>query len=526
MPLRILLVALVIGTMVSCSTADRVPAGKPLTKAYVNPVYAPGTAVADPGAIRAQDGWFYLYATQGHNYGHKLENIQCARSKDLVSWERLPDCMPEKPKWARKKQNFWAPDVQYFNGRYVMYVSAEQNKNGFCIAAGTSAQPQGPFTNFERLVCGPSFANIDPMGFEDPLTKRKFLYWGSASQPIRVQELSADGLSFAPGSQAREVLPAIREPRGALKASDGYTYFFGTQIGHQEKPDNIQAVRTKDFITLEKLPDAMPVRPKWAHGKADHYTPQAVQLSDGVYGIYIAIATKHDESCISLGTSTQPGGPYSNFVKLDCSKKYKLLNPSVAVDPSTQRKFMYWENWENLQASYRELSSDGRSFLPGSKLQKTFTPPSIFQFDHVGWDNLIEGAWVTFKNGYYYLYYSGSECCSQRAHYAVSVARSGSPFGPFTRLSESRNSANSVVLKGNQTWFGSGHNAVIADDKGQEWILYHAIPRAKPRVLFNKKDTEPNRIILIDRIKYSPDGWPQIHDGTPSVAPQEAPAVK
>ena len=47
------------------------------------------------------------------------------------------------------------------------------------------------------LLLGAGFEYIDPMAFDDPATGKRLLYWGSGFQPIKVQELSEDRLSFA-----------------------------------------------------------------------------------------------------------------------------------------------------------------------------------------------------------------------------------------------------------------------------------------------------------------------------------------
>ena len=77
-------------------------------RTYVNPVI--GTEFADPAVLHAPDGWFYAYATQGSRAAGTL-NIQAARSMDLVRWQPLGDTLPEKPRWSRTKQKFWAPHV-------------------------------------------------------------------------------------------------------------------------------------------------------------------------------------------------------------------------------------------------------------------------------------------------------------------------------------------------------------------------------------------------------------------------------
>ena len=57
--------------------------GNPGAKSYKNPVFRE-ILVADPTVIRAEDGNFYLYATEsGKN------NIPILRSSDLVNWTKV-----------------------------------------------------------------------------------------------------------------------------------------------------------------------------------------------------------------------------------------------------------------------------------------------------------------------------------------------------------------------------------------------------------------------------------------------------
>jgi arabinan endo-1,5-alpha-L-arabinosidase len=57
-------------------------------------------------------------------------------------------------------------------------------------------------------------------------------------------------------------------------------------------------------------------------------------------------------------------------------------------------------------------------------------------------------------------------------------------------------------------WFAPGHNAVITDAAGQDWIVYHAVDTRKPREK-PSDDINTRRIMLIDRIGWE-NGWPVI----------------
>jgi arabinan endo-1,5-alpha-L-arabinosidase len=135
---------------------------------------------------------------------------------------------------------------------------------------------------------------------------------------------------------------------------------------------------------------------------------------------------------------------------------------------------------------------------------------------------LIEGSWVMRHRGYYYLFYSGDNCCGPKANYAVMVARSRHPTGPFQTLEQATGKPHSIILQQNARWRAPGHNSAITDDAGQDWIVYHAVDTRRPR---EKPADEINtrRIMLIDRITWK-NGWPAIEG--PSSTRRAAPSVR
>ncbi|WP_284734414.1 glycoside hydrolase family 43 protein [Sphingosinicella terrae] len=195
----------------ACATAP--PGETAAAGTYRNPVI--DSDFPDPAVLRASDGHYYVYATQGRHDGRML-NIQVARSRDLVAWERLGDALPAKPDWATRTQDFWAPHVAEHDGTFYLYYSAKPDaalddpSRGLCLAVATSTRPEGPFTDAGApLQCGDGFVNIDPMAYDDSATERRLLYWGSGFGPIKVQELAPDRISFAPGSRPIDLLRVV-----------------------------------------------------------------------------------------------------------------------------------------------------------------------------------------------------------------------------------------------------------------------------------------------------------------------------
>ena len=336
--------------------ADRASAASPadasLPATYVNPIL--DSDFPDPAVIEGHDGLYYAYATQTLRDGEWL-NIQVARSADLVHWTILGDALPDKPAWAQTTQDFWAPYVLYDGEKYVMYYSAKpdgcRNQHDHALAVAKSESPTGPFVDIgEPLLLGDGFEFIDPMAFDDPATGKSLLYWGSGFQPIKVQELGPDRMSFAPGS--------------------------------------------------------------------------------------------------------------------------------APVD-------LIWPN-----------------------------PTG-------GFPRLVEASWVIERNGYYYLFYSGDNCCGPDAEYGVMVARSKSAMGPFETLEQAKGVPHSLMLFKSEHWLAPGHNAIVTDKAGEHWIIYHAIDVNRPRQR-QQDEINSRRILLMDRIEWR-DGWP--HVGTPSDDPQAAPVT-
>jgi arabinan endo-1,5-alpha-L-arabinosidase len=322
--------------------------------AYMNPIL--DCDFPDPAIVRAPDGFYYAYATQTLRDGEWV-NIQVARSADLVHWDYVGDALPQKPDWARTTQDFWAPSVIFDGSTYFMYYSAtpdayHHHERGHALAVATSSSPAGPFVDMGMpMLLGAGFEYIDPMAFDDPVSGKHLLYWGSGFQPIKVQELAADRISF--------------------------------------------------------VPDSAPVDLIWPNGK------------------------------------------------------------------------------------------------------------------NGGFPRLVEASWVIFREGYYYLFYSGDNCCGPDAEYGVMVARSETSMGPFETLEQAKGVPHSLILVRNDRWLAPGHNCIALDEAGDDWIVYHAIDVDRPRQT-QEDEINSRRILLLDRIEWN-NGWPFV--GTPSCEPMPAPVT-
>jgi arabinan endo-1,5-alpha-L-arabinosidase len=209
--------------------------------------------------------------------------------------------------------------------------------------------------------------------------------------------------------------------------------------------------------------------------------------------------------CIGVAFSKNPEGPFvDKGSPILQGKGFSNIDPMAIIDPKSEKRILYWGS-DFAPIRVQELNDDWKSFKNGSEAKAI-----LFPNKNKDYEKLIEGAWVDYHNEKYYLYYSGDNCCGDHANYAVMVARSGNPFGPFETLGEANGSGNSVILEKDSSWFAPGHNSIMKDNKGQTWIAYHAIwPNEAAMARAEQKNKYVRRVMCIEPVEYI-NGWPVV----------------
>ena len=190
---------------------------------YNNPVI--NESLPDPTVIKADDGYFYLYATEN------IRNVPIYRSENLVDWRRVGTAFTDRTRPQMvPRGNIWAPDINLINGKYVMYYSKSTWGGEWeCgIGVATADRPSGPFTDVGKLFISSEIGvqnSIDPFYIEED-DGSKYLFWGSFRGIYGIQ-LSDDGLSIKPGAQKVQIAGTLTEGTYIYK-HDGYYYLFGS----------------------------------------------------------------------------------------------------------------------------------------------------------------------------------------------------------------------------------------------------------------------------------------------------------
>ncbi|HET9639087.1 MAG TPA: glycoside hydrolase family 43 protein [Allosphingosinicella sp.] len=92
--------------------------------------------------------------------------------------------------------------------------------------------------------------------------------------------------------------------------------------------------------------------------------------------------------------------------------------------------------------------------------------PVIVLANDLDWEgHLIEGPWVTFQQGRYWLFYAGNDFSTPA--YGIGVAVADHPLGPYSKQPE-------PLLRSTRAWTAPGHASVAPGLDGEPQLFFHA----------------------------------------------------
>jgi arabinan endo-1,5-alpha-L-arabinosidase len=333
-------------------------------------------------------------------------------------------------------------------------------------------------------------------------------------------------LALPSGAQAESCAdPDVIHGAGA----DRHWYLYCTsdaltasELGPDGKPvlHNVPMFRSLDLIHWSYQGDAFPTKPSWVSGFL--WAPEIV-YRNGQYRLYYAASDTSlpgGGSAIGVATSASPTGPWSDSGQPVVEPQGPVGGRRWIFDPEVLTakgvNYIYFGSYFG-GVAVRTLSADGLSTDPASQKQ-------------VAIDNRYEGTNIVVHNDWYYLLASATNCCNgPLTGYSVFAGRSRSPLGPFVdrdgvSLLAGRVGGTPVLAQNGNRWVGAGHNTVITDFSGQQWMIYHAVDRNDPYYAGNVGYTK--RPALIDPLDWK-QGWPMVRGGRgPSDSPQPGPAAQ
>ena len=287
-----------------------------------------------------------------------------------------------------------------------------------------------------------------------------------------------------------------------VKHSDGYYYAFctGTRI-----------IKSLDLVEWESVGIAISVRPTWGSSGASMWAPDVIFIK-GQYVMYYSLSKWDDPNPgIGLATAPHPTGPWTDLGKFFLSDEIGVNNsidPQAFIDVDG-RVYLIWGSFRGIYAI--ELTDDGLDFKDGSvgTANENKTRLAGFETSRPLEVNTFEAAYIIYRNNYYYLFLSNGQCCSGSYSYNVRVARAESVLGPYTDANQRSMLSGDVgtyVVFGNNQFAAPGHNSIVQDDVGNDWMLYHAYVG----------ENRNKRVLMLDKLLWDENGFPYLLGTTPS----------
>jgi arabinan endo-1,5-alpha-L-arabinosidase len=306
-----------------------------------------------------------------------------------------------------------------------------------------------------------------------------------------------------------------------IRAANGWYYAYATQTKRQGLILNLQVARSRDLVHWQYLGEGLPHKPRWAQSTQKVWAPHVSEHAGRYYMYYSARPDGADSLSLAVAVADAPTGPFVDLGQpLLSGPGFTCIDPMAFDDPITGQRLLSWGSgfgpiW------VQELAADRLRFAPGSTAQALIQPSMTD--DPTDYNRLVEAAWVHYHAGWYYLFYSGDNCCGAAAHYAVLVARARQATGPFQTLAEATGNPAATLLAANEHWRAPGHNCVVTDAAGTDWLACHAIdPRQPTFDAIDASEGYSRRVLILARLEYA-GGWPYVAGGTPMWQSQPAP---
>lgn len=223
--------------------------------------------------------------------------------------------------------------------------------------------------------------------------------------------------------------------------------------------------------------------PEWTTGS--FWAPEYYKIGDTYYIYYTARRKSDNRSYIGVATSKYPDRGFTDHGII-------IEHGKEAIDA-----FVFNDGGQ-LYITFKAYGLDDRPIeLLGARLSADGlkTEGEFFTLLKDTSRAGMEGQSILKMNNYYYLFYSGGNCCGQGCSYNVSVARSANFKGPY------QNFNGNPILSENDAWKCMGHGTFVSSEDGTMYYLHHA---------YNKKSNVfTGREALVSQMIYQEyTGWP------------------
>ncbi len=288
--------------------------------------------------------------------------------------------------------------------------------------------------------------------------------FGHAQPPANAQSLAA---------------PPVHDPVMIRQDSTYYVFCTGRGIAVWSSTD-------RQHWTAQ--PSVFATPPAWTisavPGFSGHFWAPDINYHNGRYYLYYAVsAFGKNTSCIGVAVNKTLDAHSADFKWEDLGKVlqsvpgrdlWNAIDPNLAFDDQGIPWLAFGSFWDGIKLV--RLSSDLRS---PAEPQQWYTiasrPRNPVIPDTVAGDAAIEAPFIFKKEKYFYLFVSFDYCCrGEKSTYKMMVGRSEKIMGPYLDRDgiPMTLGGGSLVLEGDKSWNGVGHNAVVSFADG-DWLVFH-----------------------------------------------------
>jgi len=320
---------------------------------------------------------------------------------------------------------------------------------------------------------------------------------------------------FAKNISAQEYQTNIPVHDPVIKKQDSVFYIFCTGRGVSVWSSKDMQAWKKEKPVFDTLPWAVQAVP----GFKNHIWAPDISYYNGLYYLYYSVsAFGKNTSCIGVATNktlhpSSPGFKWTDHGKVIQSypgkTNWNAIDPNIIADEKGNAWMTFGSFWDGLKQiplTKDRLNVKGDTInLPTIASRKKTAaeenPASVDDNPKDAGGNAIEGPFLFYKNGYYYLFASIDYCCKGiKSTYKMIVGRSKNITGPFIDKEgmDMAKAGGSILLQGDKNWYGVGHNAVASFD-GIDYLIFHgydAADNGRPK-------------LRIEKLKWE-NGWPVV----------------
>lgn len=318
---------------------------------------------------------------------------------------------------------------------------------------------------------------------------------------------------------------ANNEPRSDISVhdpvmirQDGTYHLFATGRG-------ISVWSSPDMVHWTRGEPVFSAPPAWAVEAVPtfrgHIWAPDISFHDGQYYLYYSVsAFGKNTSCIGLATNatldpSDPGFKWIDHGKIIQSfpglTNWNAIDPNIIADDDGAPYMAFGSFWDGLKLvqltpDRMGLAEDWEN-LPTIASRKSDpndpNPPAPENNPVDAGGNAIEAPFIFRHDEHYFLFASIDYCCrGANSTYKMIVGRAEKIPGPYVDREGKplTHGGGTILLTGDDNWYGVGHNAVAHFD-GIDYLIYHA---------YDAHDERGRSKLRINEIVWDDTGWPKV----------------